>query len=919
VGTIAMVDGRPLTSPEAADTLTALVTAIRTCGYGPHRIVMTSRYAPNLSCVRHFKVRYLRALGRSDTDRLMARLVDSATGQTADTAGLGDIRDVAGGNPRLIEWLVDIANHEVRVDLDALRAALRDKRLDFLENNIFAPMLLDQLSAADRRLLEAAAPFEQSVPAGVLARLGYTAVGDATQRARRLADLGLLEQLTGADGSDRFAVPGVLRPQFMVHDDPEANRTRYAACARELAADLGDFTDVDARVLDRAVLREVHRLAGLGANLTLALDTAVALAGIELFWLRFSAAKEICEDMLVRREDHRLYLILAEALIELGRPCWTDTASKSDLFFDRALDLCPPDTPADRAEILASRGFWANSYLPGPGLPDLDEALELVDRVPHSELSRAGVLLDRAIALHLSQDDLEAAYRDLAAALTIDNEVGTTAHQAITLLTMADAALAADRPDLAEQWVEEATLRSTIKRVRVGAEITRGEIAWDRDDVDRARKHYEAGLRLARLVGSLRDQLGALSGLRRVYVRAADSAAVERVRREQDEVVRQLRSPMSRIGVLIDSLAEERKTGTIDAPAAVERAREAATLAAAAGRKDRELEAWQLFLDDAGAADVPAAELEAPLRRLLVLLGPDDAGRAVRTAVRLGRLLLRAERFAEAQPVLEEALQHYERHGLRESSAELHERLSEIARGRQQPADAERHLRAAALGRLEVGSYAAAARSLRTLAAIQRDRAPALARDTLVLARRLARLAPSALDEEQVLIDLVALADMAAESASSQRPGDAEQPTDALRQQARSVRLRAQTLQVDVGSDLIRHVDPNQGGRFLTAVESLRVEVETEEGWTLPRLQVGVDPELGRVEFVIRVWGESIVRDAVGDSVFGDPASIMIGRLRTVARMHQEQLQGPEPPPPFEADVDTRSATDIIAALREQP
>jgi hypothetical protein len=45
----------------------------------------------------------------------------------------------------------------------------------------------------------------------------------------------------------------------------------------------------------------------------------------------------------------------------------------------------------------------------------------------------------------------------------------------------------------------------------------------------------------------------------------------------------------------------------------------------------------------------------------------------------------------------------------------------------------------------------------------------------------------------------------------------------------------------------------------------------------------------------------------------------MVGRLRSVARTHQTPLQGPEPPPPFEADVDARSATDIITALREQP
>ena len=247
------------------------------------------------------------------------------------------------------------------------------------------------------------------------------------------------------------------------------------------------------------------------------------------------------------------------------------------------------------------------------------------------------------------------------------------------------------------------------------------------------------------------------------------------------------------------------------------------------------------------------------------------------------------------------------------------ERLSEVARGRQQSNDAERHLGAAALGRLEVGSYAAAAQTLRTLATAQRDRSPRLARDTLILARRLARLASSGFDEEQVLIDLAALADAAAEPADSERPAETGQPARSLRQQARQAQLRAQALQVGVGTDLIRHVDPGQEGRFLTAVEDLRAEVETEEGWTLPRLRVGMDPELDRAEFVIHVWGEPVVRDAVEDSVFGDPASIMVGRLRSVARTHRTQLQGSEPPPPFEAHVDRLSATDIMAVLRKEP
>lgn len=934
--TINLVNGRPETGADASATLAALVHAVRTCGYGPHRILMTSRYVPDLPCLRHFAIHHLSTLGKPDLERLVHRLTGGAA--TLGGIDLAEVMDAAGDNTRLVEWMVKTAQHEVRIAPDALRAVLRQGRAEFLENDVFAPMLLDAVSGAERRVLEAAAPFRTPVPAAVLGRLCGTDIGDTP---RRLADLGLLEARIGS-GGDRFALPGVLRFRFASQDGDAAHRARHAAAARELAVELGDLNEIeDFTALDVPVVREVHRLARLGADLTLEVDTAVALAEWELFSLRFGEARRICEQMLVRLHDlghrnHLLYVTLAEALLESGQP-------GAGPLLDKALEVCPPDAWTDRAGILSVRGFWTAGYLAGPALPALDEAIalarahgprtvlafalrtkarmlaerreqgrqeqvpallaEALDLVPGRGLLRAGVLLDRAISFHLPRGDIESAWQDLRVALAINEEVGTSAHQAVTLLTMADSALAAGHPDLAARCVEEASQRSTTPRVGIGCDLVRGDIELGRGSAVTARAHHESARARARGTGHLRQQLRALDGLRRVHALTGDRDAAERVRREQDRVAHRLQEPTALIGVLIESVVEERAAGTMDGSTAVARAREAATLASVADLPEHEIRAWQLFLDHADEAAVPAYELEAPLRRLLALLDADDRGRVAQTTRRLGLLLLRTERFAEARSALESALEHYERNGLHESVAEIHERLADVARGVGRSDAAQRHLRAATLRRLEVRSHGAAARTLRVLAAVQRDESPDPSRTTLRFARRLARLAPSGLLEGLVLLD--------------QATSAAGDEATTLRRMAVAAELRSRAVQVDVATGLIGHVDPDQGGDFLQAVHRLRAEVETDSGWTLPRVLVTADDDLGPGRFVIRVWGDPVVEYEVGGA--SDPTGFIVAQLRVVTRTHRTVLLLPEPPPPFEAGVDECSPADIIDYLGGRP
>lgn len=949
-GAILLVDGRPVIKPEAADTLDALVRSIQRCGRGPHRIVLTTRYQPVLDCLQHFAIRPLDPLGDADVNRMISRLLGMVAKGSPAEADVEKVRKAAGGNARLLENLLKALEAGAGgAAPDAIAALLRGKQLDFLEKDVIAPVLLDDVVAADdRAVLRAAASFIVPVASSTLARLTGEDVHTLERRAGLLADLGLLGWTRTRAGM-RFRLPPVLAPMLIGTEDAETERARSTRAARVLAAELGDLDDLgDPRYVDDEALREVLRLAARSDDLTLELDAAVALADLECFFLQYQRAKATCETTLARCEDSRLRRILAEAHLELG-------LGQADLYFAQALAACPADAVAERASILASRGFWTGEVLPGDRLVDLEEAIDLARRsdargtlafalrtkaralavrraagdaeqvpllleeamgvladVPDSDVLRAAVMVDRAIALHLERDDIGAALADLYGALEIDSKYGSSVRQAITLLTIADAALQLGFIRRAEEFVDDAESRTSLLRMRVGVEIERAVIARERNDLQAARRHYAKAADLAREKRHLRDLGDALDGLVNIALDMRDTATVRKLTEERDKVARTLREPVSLVNALISGLPAELEQGAIAPAQAIERAREAATVAGAAGMPDREREAWQIVVDNDAAAD--SALLEGALRRLIDLCPPDEKARRARTTGQLGRALLRAARFAEAQPHLEEAFAFYADQGLREASAELQERLSDVARGLRRPDDMRHHLGRAARIRVDAGLFAAAARSLRVLAVTDRDTHPHAAAEGLVYALRLAEAGTAGPIASQVLGELADLlecagraeaddggagvdgaarpADTAAEIAAAVTAAIGEADPTRLRLRARETVRRTQALRIDLGSELVRQVDP-RGRRLLDAVERVRADVATNDGWTLPQVRLAASGAPSAL--TIRVWGAVVVDEDLGDVPLG-PIPVVAARLREVARTHGELLRAPAPP-----------------------
>lgn len=887
---IVLDQGRPVTRPEAVRTLTALVEAINSgAGEFAHRIVLTSRYLPAIDCVREFELMELHELPEADVDRLIDRLraADELSAREVER-----IREHANSNPRLLEWLFTVARANIDLDQDALDQRLRARRVDFLETDVFAAMLLDKQDQPSRALLGAAEPFRLPVPAAVLARLTGMSLAGTESRLRRLAGLGLVQSYTAAGPPARYRVPLVLE-QRLSESDPARERDRHAACAAALAAELGAFLEEpDARRLDRPALTEVHRLAREGHADKLAVDTAVALADIELCSLRFEDAARVCETMLDLRAEHRLYQRLALAHSELGR------AAEADVFLDKALAACPADQPRDRAAILACIGFEAGGRNPGYRGEQLEEAIALarqhgrpgtlatalrtlariVDErgdvqgrkraddllaeaasvagdIADGGIELANVRYDRALVLHLGRGEFEAAQAELAQVLAVYERLGLGMHQAVALLEMAVAWISHGVTGEAERLALRAvalnrSLRSA--RIETFADQVLGDIAIAQGEAALAAEHYQLALERASEIGNLRYQADSLERLGRAYRRLGEVERAAEAFRAAEELHTNLRSPRRRLDVRLAAIEEDRAAGDVPPARMIQQAREAATLAGTLGLADREARALSVLAEQAERESAPAVpDIDDRLRRLVELTRAEAEPARVSLALyRLGRQLVRSDRPAEAEPYLRESLAIDEELGATQDQAVLHALLASAASGLGRTAHADAHLCRAVRLWLAGDQPLPAVTALRELAAVRSATAPTAARDLLLDARALARSVPAGRVESQVLGDL-------AELARRQR-----EPRQALDWQAQSAAaaLRGHPLRVHVGLDIVPCFDPELGAVALAEISRVRDELLAGQGWTLPAVTIVDDTALPPRGYAVYLWGEEALR-----------------------------------------------------------
>ncbi|MEB8342364.1 CHAT domain-containing protein [Streptomyces endophyticus] len=958
---IELVDGRPSTRPEAAAALTDLVEAVHTSRQ-THRLVITTRYLPALDCIRHLETKHLVNLRPFEVDRLVDRL--NGEGRALDPSVVGWARRMSGDNPRLLTWLLRAARGHVLdhdrsfgvapVEEQALLELFRGKRDDFLERSILAPMLLGRIETEARVQLEAAAPIRTPVPAGTHALLTRTTPAEAGERAGRLAGLGLLESVRGEDGSLRFQVPLLLGSQLAL-PDPRQQRRRVARCAKALVRLLGDdFLEVpDARLLDHDILKETRRLALAGHKLPHAVNATLGLALVELAWRRFSQAAALCREMLGQSSDHRLYLMLGVAENELGH------AADADLYVGQALELCPPDNPRDRAQILAQSAVAASRRNQDLGRRHAEEAVELarqhgsdetlvvalcalalhvanrgvaseLDVVPalfEEAMNAARRVRDRgqtattvrfnqAVTRSIIGDDPESVRTEFRAVIAAYEHYEMPLHQAVTILELAVRLLELDPPDPdeAEQLVQQVIrLNQRLRSAHVEASVQfcLGAVASSRNAHDSAIDHYRLARERCREMGDELLEFRSLDQLANTYWALGDTEGAAQSRREAHALNLAQRNPWLRIDLLLTAAEAERQLSDHDAAAVLDKAREAALLARANDDPQREMRAWDLFADEAATAPDAALEHGTVLERLLELCRASDDRTALPLRLTaLGGRLLADERFLEARSHLTEALALAEAVTDHATAARAHELLGSVAQGTGDGTAAEERLRLSVCHWLAADQPYNAALVLRQLATAQRPHASADARWSLMAACALARALPSAVLESQLLGELAQLAE--ADGADAETDESAAQSVEAFRRLSWQAEQRGAPLRVLISSDMVEHFDPDGGALILHRVSELRDELQAADGWTLPPVNIQ-DTEALHGCCTISVWGD--VAHTLPLTGVGDPVTRVVTDLRTVVHQHRTNLDAGEPAPPADPLVEDISVADIRARL----
>ncbi|MFI8992687.1 hypothetical protein [Streptomyces sp. NPDC053542] len=967
---IAFENGAPKLRPVAASVLRDLVDAVAQSDV-VHQILITTRYIPDLDCMRDFAVLQLLPLPPKDVDRMVA---DLAGRVRIPEALVADIRDVAGGNPWVLDRLFSWADEGVAVNVHTLRARLEDQqRTVFLEERIAAETLLTSRTDAELALLRAALPFRSFVTIDVLSELMDISRGDEldlgdaaatiADHVARLAQLTLMETDVRPGGQIGFRVPrALLFHQLLRNEDSQAS----AHCARALATSLGDFRrEPDARRLDRELLRELHRLAVAGDVRELAVEATMALAYIEHWNFRNDAMAQLCRHELARYPDYRLHRALALSEMELG------LVKSARNHYAEALRTCPPDTPEDRAQILIEQALfnredmWSSEYaqqveeawqiiqhsdyaplrlhglwgravvLSCQGGTDqteaariFEEALELARTIPDGGVRMALTLIGRARLIYNQESDFERALADEQTALGWYERNGLVSHQADALLALAQTCGHWGRLDQAEEWLKRAEQRNAVAKslqLRRNITLERGCLMLGRDDLSNAEDFFRKALEISRDTEVVIDQARALDGLSSVHRRRGESTRADEAMLSARELWRQLESPSAQVMALLNSVNADLRESEDpdDAAKALGRALEAAELARAADLPDYEVAAWGAYTRLADGVAVAAEDLEPALRRLAVLqrAAEDRAGEAA-TLTRLGSLLLAGSPSAASEP-LGRALTLYEESGLVSQQAHAHTQLAAVRTALDDSQEAAEHWLKAVVLYAGVEDWNSAALSLREAAQSVRQitHSTAVSERALLLALSWGRKASSPDIETQVLRDLADIARSEGRTSVAERRG-----TD-----AEHIERRSEALQVLIGEHLVPLVDPARGADFISEIGRLRAELEAREQLLLPGVRLKEAADLPPRDYAVYIWGElvhqgTIPADAAGRIPVGmerigtgldDPAAALLSEFTAVVRSRQTDvtLPGPPPRPDIPEDHAPPSLDEVLAEV----
>lgn len=230
-GNLVERDGGYVLSPEMAQILPALLTAIRESN-SASRVIITSRYqfpAPAGTTVR---VEALETLTDVEQTKKVANLPNLRPGSATPAEIKDRAVEAASGNPRLLDWL-DLIVADTGLDVDGLIAAIENEADKFRRESIFAQKLLGSQPIEIQQMLAKVNVVDLPVPAATVHAIHHHT--EAARHVARATALGLIEHGTDPETDEpRYSVSNVLRPLIRPLLTEDEYRVACAAAARSL-------------------------------------------------------------------------------------------------------------------------------------------------------------------------------------------------------------------------------------------------------------------------------------------------------------------------------------------------------------------------------------------------------------------------------------------------------------------------------------------------------------------------------------------------------------------------------------------------------------------------------------------------------------------------------------------------------------
>ncbi len=518
--------------PEAVEVMKALVWAIRD-NYTSHRIIITCRYDFEFTQLQYFQKQPLDALHGADLrkkcDRLTAFNAKSQVGEALKSQA----QKLADGNPRLLEWLDKILQNTT-VDVAIILNRLAADPVE-LREQVLAEVLLQQMDETMREMLSRGLVFELPVLREALAAVCEN-ISNLEHYISRAVALGLLE----VSHDEALRVPRILPLPVIENKNIYSQSVRILNQIWRLETE-GNLAE------DRCI--EIHRLALLGGEKDIAIETCSALA----FWnqgqSRYRNAAKVCKTTLKFFKDWSIFNNLARAEKELGN---TKNALK---YYHEALNLCPLFNKKQKATILHNLSIiyietgqpkkaiyfnkksreisqeinsYENLMMVSHGMAIIctqqgkiddalnyyEKALEAADRIEDEVILTQkprykAVCLNNIAYIHTLNGNLEAAIPLYTKSIQIMEELGDIKNQAATLHNIAQIYILQRLINQAVPFLlQSLTLKESIGYVK-GQSVTLHTLAHvyiTQGQVDQGIALYEKALKLAREIHDVEGQ-----------------------------------------------------------------------------------------------------------------------------------------------------------------------------------------------------------------------------------------------------------------------------------------------------------------------------------------------------------------------------------------------------------------------------